>query len=252
MRLKRVLRNSGGVSLLNDRSGLQCVVEFMVISDRRRQMLEEGDKILEDNPHTQACCQYDCRQRTRYHSDVAFVHAGVLRCIVTRVALIIPKDKGSASSGQQTTRRLATLEELKSKQDRRREWYELHGKNKPHVAANVFRQLESEQRQLEAWEKEKDKQMKEPQRSAGEHQERDRPTAQLSLFNEVTGSPSPGHEHQARRPWQASTNVERVERVGVRDAATVDNRPVSRRRKDRGVRPTKAERQRRRLQERSS
>ena len=171
---------------------------------------------------------------------------------MTRVALVIPDDKVSASSGQQTTRRLATLEELKSKQDGRREWYEWHGKNKPHVAAHVFHQFEWEQRPLEAWEKEKDKQMKEPQRSAGEHQERDRPTAHTSLFNEVTGSPCPGHEHQARRPWRASTNVERVERVGVRDAATVDNRTVSRGRKDRGVRPTKAERQRRRLQERSS
>ena len=226
--------------------------EFMAISDRRRQMFEERNKFFEDNPRTQACCQYDCRQRTRYRSDIAFVHGGVLRCIVTRVALVIPDDKGSASSGQQTTRRLATLEELKSKQDRRREWYQWHGKNKPHVAAHVFRQFEWEQRQLEAWEKEKDKQMKEPQRSAGEHQECDRPTAHTSLFNEVTGSPCPGHEHQARRPWQASTNVERAERVAVRDAATVDNRPVSRGRKDRGVRPTKAERQRRRLQERSS
>ena len=226
--------------------------EFMAISDRRQQMLEERDKFFQDNPRTQACCQYDCRQRTRYHSDIAFVHGGVLRCMVTRVALIIPEDKGSASSGQQKTRRLATLEELKSKQDRRREWYEWHGKNKPHLAAHVFRQFEWEQRQLEAWEKEKDKQMKEPQRSAGEHQERDRPTAHTSLFNEVTGSPCSGHEQQARRPWQGRTNVERVERVGVRDAATVDNRPVSRGRKDRGVRPTKAERQRRRLQERSS
>ena len=227
-------------------------LEFMAISDRRRQMMEEHDRFFKENPCTQACCQYDCRQRTRYHSDIAFVHGGVLRCIVTRVALVIPNDKGSACSGQQTTRRLATLEELRSKQDRRREWYEWHGKNKPHVAAHVFRQLEWQQRQFEAWEKEKDKQMKEPQRSAGEHQERDRPTAHTSLFNEVTGSPCPGHEHQARRPWQASTNVERVERMGVGDAATVDNRPVSRGRKDRGVRPTKAERQRRRLQDRSS
>ena len=113
--------------------------EFMAISDRRRQMLEERDKFFKDNPRTQACCQYDCRQRTRYHSDIAFVHGGVLRCIVTGVALIIPEDKESASSGQQTTRRLATLEELKSKPDRRREWYEWHGKNKPHVAAHVFR-----------------------------------------------------------------------------------------------------------------
>ena len=215
-------------------------------------MLEERDKFLKDNPCTQAWCQYDCRQRTRYHSDIAFVHGGVLRCIVTRVALIIPEYKESASSGQQTTRRLATREELKSKQDRPREWYEWHGKNKPHVAAHVFCQFKWEQRQLKAWEKEKEKQMKEPQRSAGEHQERDRPTAHTSLFNEVTGSPRPGHEHQARRPWQAGTNVERVQRVGVRDVATVDNRPVSRGRKDRGVRPTKAERQRRRLQERSS
>ena len=113
--------------------------EFMAITDRRRQMLEECDKFFKDNPRTQACCQYDCRQRTRYHSDIAFVHGGVLRCIVTGVALIIPEDKESASSGQQTTRRLATLEELKSKQDRRREWYEWHGKNKPHSAAHVFR-----------------------------------------------------------------------------------------------------------------
>ena len=169
----------------------------MAISDRRRQMLEERDKFFEDIPRTQACCQYDCRQHTRYHSDIAFVHGRVLRCIVTRVALIVPKEKGSASSGQQTTRRLPTLEELKSKQDRRREWYEWHGKNKPHVAAHVFRQFQWEQRQLEAWEKEKDKQMKEPQRSAGEHHKRDRPTAHTSLFNEVTGSPCPGHDESA-------------------------------------------------------
>ena len=65
---------------------------------------------------------------------------------MTQVALIIPEDEESASRGQQTTRRLATLEELKSKQDRRREWYEWHGKNKPHVAAHVFRQFEWEQR----------------------------------------------------------------------------------------------------------
>ena len=95
--------------------------EFMAISDRRRQMLEERDKFFKDNARTQSCCQYDCRQRTRYHSDIAFVHGGVLRCIVTRVALIIPEDKESASSGQQTTRRLATLEEAKTKNDRRRE-----------------------------------------------------------------------------------------------------------------------------------
>ena len=110
--------------------------EFITISDRRRQMLEERNRFFEDNPRTQACCQCDYRQRTRYHSDIAFVHGGALRCIVTRVALVIPDDKGSASSGQQTTRRLATLEELKIKPDRRREWYEWHRKDKPHVAAH--------------------------------------------------------------------------------------------------------------------
>ena len=120
--------------------------EFMAIFDRRRQTLEERNKFFKDNPRTQACCQYDCRQRTRYHSDIAFVHAGVLRCILTRVALIIPEDKESASSGQKTTRRLATLEELKSKKERRREWYEWHRKNKLHVAAHVFRQFQWEQR----------------------------------------------------------------------------------------------------------
>ena len=171
--------------------------EFMAISDRRRQMLEKRDKFFKNNPRTRACCQYDCRQRTRYHSDIAFVHGGVLKCIVTRVALIIPEDKESTSSGEQTTKRLATLQEWKSKQDRQREWHGWHGKNKPHVAAHVFRQFEWEQLQLKAWEREIDKQMKEPQRSAGEHQERDRPTTHMSLFNEVTGSPCPGHEHQA-------------------------------------------------------
>ena len=48
--------------------------EFMATFDRRRQMLEECDKFFKDNPRTQACCQYDCRQRTGYHSDIAFVH----------------------------------------------------------------------------------------------------------------------------------------------------------------------------------
>ena len=226
--------------------------EFMAISDRRRQMLEERNMFFKKNSRTRARCQFDCRQGTRYHSDIPIVHGGVLRCILTRVALIIPENKESASSGQQMTRRLATLEELKSKQDRRRESYQWQGKNKPHVAAHVFRQFEWEQRQLEAWEKDIDKQMKELRRSAGEHEERDRPTAHTSLFNEATGGPCPGHEHQAQRPWQASTNVVGVESVGVRDAATVDNRPISRGRKDRGVCPTKAEQQQQRLQERTS
>ena len=131
--------------------------ELMAMSDRRRQMLEDRDKFLKDNPRTQACCQYDCRQRTRYHSDMTFVHGGVLRCMVTRVALIIAEDKESASSGQQTTRRVATLVELKSEHHRRREWYDWHGKDKPRVAAHVFRQFELQQHQIEAWEKEEDK-----------------------------------------------------------------------------------------------
>ena len=95
--------------------------EFMAISDRRRQMFKERDKFFKDNPRTQACCQYDCRQRTRYHSDIALLHGVVQRCIVTRVAMIIPEDTESASSGRQRTRGVATLEELKSKQDRQRE-----------------------------------------------------------------------------------------------------------------------------------
>ena len=92
--------------------------EFMAISDRRRQMLVERDKFFKDNQRAQECCQYDCRHRTRYHSDIAFVHGGLLRCMVTRVALNIPEDRESASSGQQTTRRVATLEDSKSEQDR--------------------------------------------------------------------------------------------------------------------------------------
>ena len=36
MRLKRLLRNSVGVSLLNDRSGLQCVVDNHTLDDNLR------------------------------------------------------------------------------------------------------------------------------------------------------------------------------------------------------------------------
>ena len=36
VRLKRLLRNSGGVSLLNDRSGLQCVVDNHTLDDHLR------------------------------------------------------------------------------------------------------------------------------------------------------------------------------------------------------------------------
>ena len=36
MRLKRLLRNSGGVSLLNDRSGLQCLVDNHTLDDNLR------------------------------------------------------------------------------------------------------------------------------------------------------------------------------------------------------------------------
>ena len=59
----------------------------------------------------------------------------------------------------------------------------------PHVPEHVFRQFELEQRQCEAWEKEKDKKMREPQRSAGEHGERDRPPAHKSLFKQVKEAP---------------------------------------------------------------
>ena len=111
----------------------------MAIADRRRHIVAEGNKFFKDNPSTQACCRYDCTQRTKYHSDIALVHGGVLRCIVTRVASIIPEDKEPAAGGQHTTRRLATLGELQSKQDRPRKWCEWLGNNKPHVAAHVFR-----------------------------------------------------------------------------------------------------------------
>ena len=42
VRLKRVLRNSGGVSLLNDGSGLQCVVDNHTVDDNLR---KEGWKV---------------------------------------------------------------------------------------------------------------------------------------------------------------------------------------------------------------
>ena len=84
------------VRTVNGQPATAARQEFMAIADRRQRMLEERNKSFNDNPRTQACYQYDCRQRMKYHGDIAFVHGGVLRCIVTRVALIIPEDKESA------------------------------------------------------------------------------------------------------------------------------------------------------------
>ena len=46
--------------------------------------------------------------------------------------------------------------------------------------------------------------MREPQRSAGEHQERDKPMAHKWLLKEVTGSPCPGHEDWKQTEWSGA------------------------------------------------
>ena len=62
VRLKRMLRNSGGVSLLNDRSGLQCVMDNHALDDHVR---KEGLEVLSGAVTKQRGLQRPCTTWSR-------------------------------------------------------------------------------------------------------------------------------------------------------------------------------------------
>ena len=67
MRPKRLLRNSGGVSLLNDKMGLQCVVDNHTLDDNLR---KEGSEVESRAVTKQAGFQGRCMTWSRARREM--------------------------------------------------------------------------------------------------------------------------------------------------------------------------------------
>ena len=67
MRLKRLLRNSGGVSLLNNESGLQCVVDNHTLDDnlRKEGWEVESRVVTKQTGFQRRCTTWSRAQRER-------------------------------------------------------------------------------------------------------------------------------------------------------------------------------------------
>ena len=85
MRLKRLLRNSGGVSLVKDRSGLQCVVDNHILDDNLRKEGWEVPSIRTTGVHPQEC-QGMCAVHTWVHA--CSVSCGMQRLLHHSVCLL--------------------------------------------------------------------------------------------------------------------------------------------------------------------